>query len=546
MTIGEKIVYLRTAAGLSQEQLADALDVSRQSISKWEMNQSEPRIRKILQMCEMFKVNANDLLDDSAEVQPVAGLTVQENRAAFKGKYFGTDGFRGEVNVRLTSQHAFMVGRFLGWYYANALSGCRERNYRPRVVIGKDTRLSSYTLEYAIAAGITASGADAYILHVTTTPSVSYVTRNENFDCGVMISASHNAYMDNGIKLINRAGEKMDEATLALVECYLDGNLEPLGIEGDDLPLARQGNIGAIHDHVAGRNRYIAYLISLAQHSYRELRIGLDCANGASWMIAPAVFEALGAKTYIMNAEPNGRNINENAGSTHIEHLCKFVCDNNLDMGFAFDGDADRCIAVDDKGNEINGDHIMYILAKRLKARNNLDKNMVVTTVMSNAGLFQALEKDGIESVQTAVGDRFVHECMRENGYMLGGEQSGHIIISKYATTGDGILTALMLVEEVLDRKTSLSKLAAPVTILPQVLKNIRVTSKPETLQDPEVQKRAAEIQSMLSGKGRLLLRESGTEPVIRVMVEAQNTETCEELVDLLIDCIRERGFEQK
>ena len=546
MTIGEKIVCLRTAAGLSQEQLADALDVSRQSISKWEMNQSEPRIRKILQMCEMFKVNANDLLDDSAEVQPVADLAVQETRAAFKGKYFGTDGFRGEVNVKLTSLHAFKVGRFLGWYYANVLSGCRERNYRPRVVIGKDTRLSSYTLEYAIAAGLTASGADAYILHVTTTPSVSYVTRNENFDCGVMISASHNAYMDNGIKLVNRAGEKMDEATLALIECYLDGNLEPLGVEAEDLPLARQGNVGAIFDHVAGRNRYIGYLISIAAHSYRSLRIGLDCANGASWMIAPAVFEALGAKVYLMNAEPNGRNINENAGSTHIENLCRFVSENNLDMGFAFDGDADRCIAVDEKGNEVNGDHIMYILANRLKAHGNLDGNTVVTTVMSNAGLFQALEAASLNSVQTAVGDRFVYECMRENGYMLGGEQSGHIIISKYATTGDGILTALMLVEEVLERKTSLSKLAAPVKILPQVLKNIRVTSKKDTLADDRVQKVAGEIQAALTGKGRLLLRESGTEPVIRVMVEAQSIEMCEELVDMMIDCIRERGFEQK
>lgn len=544
MTIGEKIMCLRTAAGMSQEQLADALEVSRQSVSKWEMDQSEPRIHKIRQMCTMFKVDANTLLDEEAEIPPASARAARAG-VAFEGKYFGTDGFRGEANVRLTAQHAFQVGRFLGWYYANGISGCRERNYRPRVVIGKDTRLSSYMLEYAIAAGLTASGADAYILHVTTTPSVSYVTRNENFDCGVMISASHNAYMDNGIKLVNRMGEKLEESTLALIEAYLDGNMTMLGLD-EDIPLAHQGNIGAIFDHVAGRNRYIGYLISIAAHSYRSLRIGLDCANGASWMIAPAVFEALGAKTYVINAQPDGRNINENSGSTHIERLSRFVCENNLDMGFAFDGDADRCIAVDEKGRELNGDHILYILANRLKMHGNLDHNTVVTTVMSNAGLFQALRNAGIDSIQTAVGDRFVHECMRENGYMLGGEQSGHIIMQKYATTGDGILTALMLVEEALDRKTSLSKLAAPVKILPQVLKNIRVTDKRETLSDAQVQKTAGEIRSVLNGKGRLLLRESGTEPVIRVMVEAENPDVCEEYVDQMLNCIRERGFEQK
>ncbi len=538
MTTGEKIMRLRSQAGISQEQLADALSVSRQSVSKWEMDQAEPRMKKLLQLCDMFKISADDLLRDDVPVRP----ETPQAGEPFLGRYFGTDGFRGEVNSVLTSEQAFKIGRFLGWYYASALSGCRERNHKARIVIGKDTRLSSYTLEYAIASGLTASGADAYMLHVTTTPSVSYVTRNESFDCGVMISASHNPFEDNGVKLVNRMGEKMDEGTLALIEAYLDGNLAPLGVSDGDLPLARRENVGAIIDFVAGRNRYIGYLIAIASHSYRELRIGLDCANGASWMIAPAVFEALGAKTYVMGAQPDGRNINRSVGSTHIEALKSYVRDNHLDMGFAFDGDADRCIAVDEKGEEVNGDHILYLLANRLKTHGTLDHNTVVTTIMSNAGLFRALREAGIDSVQTQVGDRFVHERMRERGYSLGGEQSGHIIVQKYATTGDGILTALLIVEEVLDNKTTLGKLIAPVTILPQRTVSVRVFSKPEAASDPAVQKKVAELSAALGDSGRILLRESGTEPVIRVMAEAETAEECERCVLAVAAVLKERG----
>ncbi|MBQ3096070.1 MAG: phosphoglucosamine mutase [Clostridia bacterium] len=541
MTIGEKIAHLRTHARMTQEQLADHLGISRQSVSKWEVDQAEPRMEKILQMCTLFQISADDMIREDVVLHRSHTLPDPE----FRGNYFGTDGFRGEAGTELTAEHAFKVGRFLGWYYANPISGCREHGYRPRVVIGKDTRRSSYALEYALAAGLTASGADASILHVTTTPGVSYVTRNDNFDCGVMISASHNPFYDNGIKLVNRHGEKMDDRTLALIEAYLDGRLQELGLKTDDLPLATHERMGTIVDHVAGRNRYMGYLISLAAHSYRELRIGLDCANGAAWMIAPAVFEALGARTFVINASPDGLNINREAGATHTGTLQAFVRDNGLDVGFAFDGDGDRCIAVDERGNVLTGDHILYILANRLRSRGGLDRNTVVTTVMSNAGLLQALDRTGITAVQTRVGDRYVYENMMENGYALGGEQSGHIIMRKYATTGDGILTALMLIEEMLDRKQTLGALAAQVKILPQVLKNIRVCNKAEVIADADICRRTEELERSLENCGRVLVRESGTEPVIRIMVEAAEETLCENCAESIAELIRQKGYAQ-
>ncbi len=545
MTIGEKITHLRIANKISQEQLAEKLGVSRQSVSKWEMDQSLPHIDKVLLICELFSVSADELLHNDVVIhRDTSGSCASGDGGAPRGnKYFGTDGFRGEANVSLTSEQAYKVGRFLGWYFASPLSGCRKPGYRPRIVIGKDTRRSSYMLEYSIVAGLTASGADVYMLHVTTTPSVSYVTKQDEFDCGVMISASHNPYYDNGIKLVNRYGEKIDDAAAALIEAYVDGDMARLGIDGDDLPLARRERIGCIVDYVAGRNRYVGYLISVASHSYRTLRVGLDCANGASWMIAKAVFDALGAQTYVIGASPDGTNINSGFGSTHTEALREFVRENHLDLGFAFDGDADRCIAVDEKGNEVNGDHILYILAKRLKERGNLDGNTVVATVMSNSGLINSLEAEGIHCAVTAVGDRFVYECMQQNGYRLGGEQSGHIILQKYATTGDGILTAIMITEEMLDNKTTLSKLTKPVKLYPQLCRSIKVTSKSAVMADEEVKRRLAEINDAIGGRGRVLLRESGTEPVIRIMVECESADDCEAYAGKLAAVIKKRGY---
>ena len=413
MTIGQKIMQLRNNADISQEQLAEMLGVSRQSISKWEMDQALPQIDKVLQLAEIFRVSTDELLLDKIEINRTVTNEPRTN------KYFGTDGFRGEANVTLTSMQAYRVGRFLGWYYSSKLSGCTKPGYRPRIVIGKDTRRSSYMLEYSIVAGITASGADAYMLHVITTPGVSYVTRKDEFDCGIMITASHNPYYDNGIKVINAYGEKLDDATTALIEAYIDGDLKTLGVNGDDLPLAQRSKIGCIHDYSAGRNRYIGYLISLASNSYKNLRIGLDCANGASWNIAGAVFSALGAQIYVIGDEPDGLNCNEGCGSTHLEPLKKLVREKHLDLGFAFDGDADRCIAVDENGNEVDGDAMIYVLGKRLKMRGTLEDNTVVTTIMSNSGFVASLEEIGIKCVQTKVGDRFVYECMQEKGYDL-------------------------------------------------------------------------------------------------------------------------------
>mgnify|MGYP000601465810 FL=1 len=444
------------------------------------------------------------------------------------GKYFGTDGFRGEANVTLTVEHAYKVGRFLGWYFG------KDKEDKCRVVIGKDTRRSSYMFEYSLVAGLTASGADAYLLHVTTTPSVSYVARTEDFDCGIMISASHNPYYDNGIKLINSKGEKMDENTILKVEDYIDGKVE--------IPFAVKDEIGCTVDYAAGRNRYIGYLISLATRSYKNMKVGLDCANGSSWMIAKSVFDALGAKTYVINAEPNGLNINTNAGSTHIEVLQSFVKENHLDVGFAFDGDADRCIAVDENGKVIDGDLILYVCGTYMKERGMLHNNTIVTTVMSNFGLYKALDREGISYEKTAVGDKYVYENMVKNGHRIGGEQSGHIIFSKYANTGDGILTAIKIMEVILEKKMPLSKLASPVKIYPQVLKNVRVKSKPEAQNDADVQAAVQAVADRLGDTGRILVRESGTEPLIRVMVEAETMEECEKYVDSVIAVIKEKG----
>lgn len=457
-------------------------------------------------------------------------------------KYFGTDGFRGEVNVDLTAEHAYKIGRFLGWYFTSTLCTTDKSKGKPQIVIGKDTRRSSYMLEYALCSGIIASGGDAYILHVTTTPSVSYVVRTENFDCGIMITASHNPFYDNGIKLINRYGEKFDDDATALIEKYIDGDLKSLGIEGDDLPCAKREGIGAIIDYISGRNRYVGYLISLASHSYKHLKIGLDCANGAVWSIAKSVFEALGAVTYVVGDTPNGININEGCGSTHIENLCKLVREQHLDIGFAFDGDADRCIAVDEKGNEVDGDKMMYILANRLKSRGMLNENTVVATIMSNSGFVNSLKKAGINCKLTAVGDRFVYECMQQNDFDLGGEQSGHIILKKYATTGDGLLTAIMITEELCDKKITLSKLAEPVFLYPQYTKNVRVNSKEKAIQSKAVQQAVKAVEEKIDGKGRVLLRKSGTEPVVRIMVECESKVQCVELAQKIADVIVENN----
>ena len=457
------------------------------------------------------------------------------------GKYFGTDGFRGEANRNLTADHAFKVGRFLGWYYTQ-LKRRSGSDATARIVIGKDTRRSSYMFEYSLVGGLVASGADAYLLHVTTTPSVAYVVRTDGFDCGIMISASHNPYYDNGIKLINGFGEKMEESVITLIEAYIDGELEAFGHKWDELPLAHREQIGRTVDYVSGRNRYIGYLISLGMYSFKGVKVGLDCANGSSWNIAKSVFDALGAKTYVINADPDGYNINTNAGSTHIEVLQRFVVENGLDVGFAYDGDADRCLCVDEKGNVITGDHILYIYGRYMKERGKLLGNTVVTTVMSNFGLYKALDELGIDYAKTAVGDKYVYEYMMMNGCRLGGEQSGHIIFSKYASTGDGILTSLKMMEVMMAKKKTMSQLCEGLTIYPQVLKNVRVTDKAVAQADPDVQAAVAEITAKLGDSGRILVRESGTEPVVRVMVEAESDALCTEYVDFVVDTIRRKG----
>lgn len=457
------------------------------------------------------------------------------------GRYFGTDGFRGEANNNLTADHAYKIGRFLGWYYGE-IKRQNGDDTPARIVIGKDTRRSSYMFEYTLVGGLVASGADAYLLHVTTTPSVAYVARTDEFDCGIMISASHNPYYDNGIKLINGNGEKMDEGTIALVEDYLDGKLEVFGEKYEEIPFAHTSKIGRTVDYVSGRNRYIGYLISLGLYSFKGVKVGLDCANGSSWNLAKSVFDALGAKTYVINAEPDGTNINNNAGSTHIGGLQKFVAENGLDVGFAYDGDADRCLCVDEKGNVVNGDLILYVAGVYMKQKGTLVNNTVVTTIMSNIGLYKAFDAVGIDYEKTAVGDKYVYECMRENEYKLGGEESGHIIFGKYATTGDGILTSIKLMEVMLASKKKMSELTSPVTIYPQCLKNVKVKSKPEAQQDADVQAAVKEVADKLGEDGRILVRESGTEPVIRVMVEARTDEEAEKCVDYVVDVINKKG----
>lgn len=447
------------------------------------------------------------------------------------GKYFGTDGFRGEANVTLTAEKAFKVGRFLGWYY-----GRNHEDGKARIAIGKDTRRSSYMLEDALSAGLTASGADAYLLHVTTTPSVSYVVRTEEMDCGIMISASHNPFYDNGIKCMRSNGQKIEPEIEAQIEEYLDGKIE-------EIPYAKREQIGRTIDFSAGRNRYIGYLMAIPTRSFKRLRIGLDCANGSASAIAKSVFDALGAKTYVMGNAPDGLNINRGCGSTHIEALQNFVSDNGLDVGFAYDGDADRCLCVDENGQIISGDHILYILGKYMQGRGQLDNNTVVTTVMSNFGLYKAFDEIGIDYAKTKVGDKYVYEYMSENDCRIGGEQSGHIIFSQYANTGDGILTSLKIMQVVMDRKKKLSELASPVTIYPQVLKNVRVTDKTEAQNDPDVVLAVQGVADELGDTGRILVRESGTEPVVRVMVEAESEQVCNDLVDRVIDVIREKGY---
>ena len=450
------------------------------------------------------------------------------------GKYFGTDGFRGKAGEGLTADHAYQIGRFLGWYFG--------RTHRAQIVVGKDTRRSSYMLEYAISAGMAASGADVHLLHVTTTPSVSYVARTDGFDCGVMISASHNPFYDNGIKLINGEGEKMEESGISLVEDYLDGKLELDGQPWKELPMATEAQVGSIVDDTAGRNRYMGYLISLAVYSFKGKRVALDCANGSAWHIAPRIFEALGAQVFTINTNPDGTNINLNAGSTHIEGLQRYVVENKMDVGFAYDGDADRCLAVDENGKLVDGDQIMYLYACYMKERGKLVTNKVVTTVMSNFGLYKALEKAGIGYEKTAVGDKYVYENMVQNGHRIGGEQSGHIIFTKYARTGDGILTSLKIMEAMLAKKLPLSKLAEPVTIYPQVLINVRVKDKKAAQADADVQAAVDAVAAELGNTGRILVRESGTEPLVRVMVEAPDQELCQALAQRVVDMIKQKG----
>ncbi|MDD6035090.1 MAG: phosphoglucosamine mutase [Lachnospiraceae bacterium] len=444
------------------------------------------------------------------------------------GKYFGTDGFRGEANVNLTVEHAFRVGRFLGWYYG--------REHKAKVVIGKDTRRSGYMFEYALVAGLTASGADAYLLHVTPTPSVSYVVKREGFDCGIMITASHNPYYDNGIKVINSEGYKLESDVEQKIEDYIDGKIE-------EVPYARREEIGKTIDYSIGRHRYIGYLISLATRSYEGMKVGLDLANGSATAVAKGVFDALGAKTYVIHSEPDGLNINTNCGSTHIESLRQLVTEQKLDVGFAYDGDADRCLAVDNEGNLVEGDHIMYLCGKYMKEHGELANNTVVTTVMSNLGLYRALDELDIRYEKTAVGDKYVHENMLANGHAIGGENSGHIIFSKHATTGDGILTSLKVMEVMLESKKALSELARGLKIFPQRLVNVRVTDKREAQADAVVQAKVAEVAALLGDDGRILVRESGTEPLVRVMVEAKTDELCIEYTEAVVDTLQKRGY---
>ena len=451
------------------------------------------------------------------------------------GKYLGTDGFRGEANVFLTVEHAYKVGRYVGYYFGKS----KPEGERARVVIGKDTRRSSYMFEYALVSGLTASGADVYLMHVTPTPSVSYIVRADEFDCGIMISASHNPYYDNGIKLINAQGSKMEAEVEEEIERYIDGELP-------EIPFALRDKIGRTTDYSMGRNRYIGYLMTLPTRSFKNMRIGLDCANGAASTVAKAVFDALGAKTYVINNDPDGTNINTDCGSTHIEGLQRFVVENNLDAGFAYDGDADRCLAVDEKGELVDGDKILYICGKYMRDRGRLNQDTIVTTIMSNLGLYKALDAENIKYAKTTVGDKYVYECMLDNGYVLGGEQSGHIIFSKNARTGDGVLTSLKLMEAMIESKASMSELTRDLKIYPQLLENVKVLDKKPVMNDEDVLAAVKAVEDKLGDNGRVLLRESGTEPVVRVMVEAETDDICRECVSSVVSVIREKGYEVK
>lgn len=438
-------------------------------------------------------------------------------------KYFGTDGFRGRANEELTAEHAFRIGRFLG---------CAASGGKGRVLIGKDTRRSSYMLEYALAAGVASSGADAYLLHVTTTASVSYLVRAEGFGFGVMISASHNPFEDNGIKLFSERGEKCTDDFLLRVEAYLDG-------EGE-LPLAVGGAIGRTVDYVAGRSRYVSYLLSLAGGSFRGFRVGLDCANGSASSLARAVFDALGAEVHAIGVSPDGCNINEGCGSTHPEALCALVRKDRLDLGFAFDGDADRCIAADGEGNVVDGDGILYLAARALKRRGEAETGVVLTP-MSGLGLVRSLEREHIPCFRADVGDRFVAEEMARRGCLLGGEPSGHIIFRKFAWTGDGILTALMVMEAVRKSKCPLSCLVEGLERFPRVERSVRVKQKRAVLESEDVRLAVKQAEERLAG-GRVFVRPSGTEPLIRILAEGEDQTACEEAAALIVRAVEAEG----
>ena len=531
MKIADKIIHLRKTNHLSQDELARALEVSRQSLCKWEKGNIEPRPDKVIELAKLFKISIDDLIDDDVDLIKTNNRVVDRN---YKPRYFSTNGYRGEANKELTSDDAYKIGRFLGWYYSIPQLNKQKPWHKARIVIGKDTRRSSYMFEYAIAGGAASSGADVYMMHVTTTPSVGFIVRSEFFDCGVMITASHNPSYDNGIKLVDNKGEIIDDNLLYLLEAYLDNDLSALGINDSDLPFAKRSDIGIISDFEVGREKYINYLASLSKYSLNSLKIGLDTGNGASYSIAKTVFESLGAQLFVINNEPNGININDDSGSTHINSLCEYVKDNKLDIGFAFDGDADRCIAVDEKGNQADGDKIIYLLANKLKKQKALNENAVVITEMSNTGLIDALKEVGIKTVISDVGDRNVLEKMIDGGYELGGEQSGHIIMKKYATLSDGILTALMIVDDLLEKKLPLSELVKPVRLIPQIIKTIYVDKKEKTYNNLIKRNEFQNIKKEISKKGRLLIRASNTESAIRIMVEYNDTKACLLYIDKL------------
>ena len=535
MTIDKKITILRKNNNLSQDDLAALLGISRQSLFKWEKGLAIPQTEKVIELSKIFKVSFDILIDDDVELTDLS----DDGSKYYQSKYLLTNGYRGEANKELTSDIAYKIGRFLGWYYCNPKFNKYSFSKRPSLVIGKDTRRSSYMFEFAIASGIASSGADVYMMHVTTTPSIGYIVNNDQFECGVMVTASHNPSFDNGIKLVTNDGELVDGKLIYLLESYLNGNLKPLGIDDKDLSFAKRAEIGIIKDFESGRDKYINYLVSLSKYSFRNLKIGLDLSNGASYMIAKRVFEELGAQLYIINDKPDGININDNSGSTHIETLSRLVIENNLDVGFAFDGDADRCIAADEKGNEINGDKIIYLLANKLKDNRALNKNTVVITEMSNAGLIKALKECDIKTVITDVGDRNVLEKMINGNYSLGGEQSGHVLLRKYASTSDGVIAAILILEEMIDKKQKLSELVARVTLMPQLIESIEVNDKEAVLNNESVQSKYKESANKLGNKGRILLRSSKTEPAIRIMVECSNIKKCKECIDEMSSTIK-------